>query len=540
MQSAPIIVFTKPDCTYCARAKTVLQKQGIDYREFDVTTNNRNASASVYFSGVSSVPQIFIGTYHINGAEDLERLQAIGKLDKLLTHTQGQALPLDTLSDQELHWGAEDWVLREVIPQSDGSRSDDPETWPILRFYKEFFGFWPNTFAYLHHWPDAYKLFVYCHNFSAVGLGKEGLGPVNMFAVGYSTSNAHGCSYCQVHSAATGGDASLNVVKQYRQALAGKGDEDNPFGELELAIANLAADATRNEVKPDHLTHITQQAQDAPTGQGYIQGTEMMVAAFGFLNVFNDLTGLEVEGQWAEQAQSQTDIGSGRHGAQASNPNNLDYDLPQGGPSIEEMLNQYDQTIPDLHTYADAEFGLLPQWMQLWPEPLRKRHAYLYGELMGQRQHTLLSPELKHLMARVSAIAKDHDYLAAIEGFMAHHAAKDKTLAVERVRHCFAAATGRTPYPDLFDKREQAALHLAWLSAQMPLTTPRRFVQSAVEVYSPKELVHLIVVCAIASMVQRFVAIAQPAIEPEVQAFLNTYGLETDGLKLRYPIPAAS
>jgi len=546
MRHTQITLFTKPGCSYCARAKAVLKQMGVnDYQEYDITANSRNADAAVYFSGSATVPQIFIGDYHINGAEDLERLQASQQLENLLNAAESSTLPLNSISDETLHQGAEDWVLRDVIPQSDGFRSDDPETWPILHFYKQFFGFWPNTFAYLHHWPEAYKLFVYCHNFSAVGYGKQGLGPVNMFAVGYATSNAHGCSYCQVHSAATGGEDSLKVVQQFKQARDGEKAENNLFGSLELAIADLAAEATRNHVTDSHISQIHNLADGSKVAQGYIVGVEMMVAAFGFLNVFNDLTGLELEGQWAQQASTQSGIEAGRHNAQSANPSNLDYELPTGGPSIEQMLAKYEGEIEDLAAYAEGEFGLFPNWIQLWPEPLRKRHAYLYAELMGDRtprtgkanrNHTLLPAELKHLMARVSAIAKDHAYLAAIEGFMAHHQETNKARTVERVRHCFAVATGQEDHPDLFDKREQAALQLAWISAQMPLTTPRRFVRAAAELYSAKELVHLIVVCSVASMVQRFVAVAQPDLEAEVAQFLEEHELASDTLILRYPL----
>ncbi|MBE9098300.1 glutaredoxin domain-containing protein [Vacuolonema iberomarrocanum] len=534
MPQPNIVLFSKSNCSYCDRAKAVLHKVGLAYENYDVTTNNDNASAAIYFSGVATVPQTFIGAYHINGAEDLEQLDATGQLDAILTIARGSALPFDSMSSDTLHQGADDWVLREVIPQSDGSHSQDPESWPILHFYKQFFGFWPNTFAYLHHWPEAYKLFVYCHNFSAVNYGKKELGPVNMFAVAYSTSNAHGCSYCQVHSAATGGEHSLNVVQQYKQAREGDMDAANPFGALELAIAELAADATRNQVTTTHIKKIVGLAGAPKQAQGYIKGVEMMVAAFGFLNVFNDLTGLELEGQWAEQASTQSSIDAGRHTAQSVNPSNLDYEIPTGGPSIEQMLAKYNREIDDLTAYAEREFGLLPDWMQHWPAPLRKHHAYLYGELMGDRDHTVLPADLKHLMARTSAIAKNHDYLAAIEGFMAHHCATDKARAIERIRHCFAVATGTTFRPDLFSQREQAALQLAWLSAQSPLTTPRRFIQAAVERYSPQELVHLIVVCSVASMVQRFVAIAKPDLEVKVVEFLITYDLTFDTLTLRY------
>jgi hypothetical protein len=57
-----------------------------------------------------------------------------------------------------------------------------------------------------------------------------------------------------------------------------------------------------------------------------------------------------------------------------------------------------------------------------------------------------------------------------------------------------------------------------------------------IELYQPQELIHLIVVCSIASMVQRFVAIDQPEIETEVSQFYTQHSIETDPRKLRYPL----
>lgn len=544
MTQPTITLFSKPNCPYCDRAKSVLQEQGLSHTHYDVKASQRNADASVYCSGVATVPQIFLGNYGINGSEDLARLHHRQRLSELLESIDAKALPIDQMTDEELHHGAEDMLLRMVIPQSDGSRDDDPQALPILRFYKTFFGFWPNTFAYLHHWPEAYKLFVYCHNFSAIGIAKEMLGPAAMSIVGYSTSKAHGCSYCQVHSAATGGQQSLTVVEQFKQAREGTTGDDNPFGPLEMAIADLAASATLNQVDPSVIAEIQRLVTEAHGGSanvdGYVGGALLVTSAFGFLNVFNDLTGLEVEGDWAQQASSQTQIDAGRHAAQASNPKNLDYDIPEDGPSIEDMLEHYDVAVGNVSEYAEREFGLTPAWIQQWPAPLRHRHAYLYGELMGDRPHTLIPAEQKHLMARVSAIAKGHDYLAAIEGYMAHHTAMDQARAVERVRYCFGAATGRGHDGGVFEEKEKAALTLAWLSAQVPLTTPRRFVQPAVEHYGPKALIHLIVTCAMASMVQRFVAAAQPQAESKVAEFLKVNHLEQDTLALRYPLPNAT
>ena len=528
MTQPTVTIFSKPNCQYCDRAKAVLKRANVNYQEYDVTASQRNADASVYFSGVVTVPQIFIGDYHINGAEDLEKLETIQRLKQLLKIGKGN-LALDALSDEKLHQGASDFALREYIPKSDGSKDEDDESLPILNFYKEFFGFWPNTFAYLHHWKEAYKLFVYCHNFSAVAYGKQFLSMKLMSAIGYSTSNAHGCSYCQVHSAATGGEQSLNVVEQLKQAHQGK---NSAFNGSDLALTDLAAAASKNKVDKA----LRDRLQSSNADEQSMVGTKMITSAFGFLNVFNDLTGLEIEGDWARQAQKKVGIEAGRHGSEDANPANLDYEIPKGNLTIEDMLAKYDREIGDLKTYAQREFGLLPAWMQNWPQPLQKRHAYLYGELMSDRDGTLIDSELKHLMARVSAITRGHDYLAAVEGYMAYHTASDKERAIYCIKQCFIAATDKEDTSSMISDKEQAALQLAWLSAQVPLTTPYRFIKKAIALYQPEELVHLIVVCSVASMVQRFVAIARPEMETEVNEFFTQHSIEIDSMKLRYPL----
>lgn len=531
-----IQIFTKPGCPYCAKAKAVLHEAGLPYAEHNVKATQRDADSSIYASGVATVPQIFLGSYHINGAEDLEALQQTGRLKELWQVAAGRDLSLAEVSDAELARGAEDVFLRDYIPASDGAQDNDPEAWPLLRFYKQFFGFWPNCFEYMHQWPEAYKLFVYCHNMSAVKMAKEILGDTMMYASGFATSNAHGCAYCQVHSAATGDEKSVDVVKQLKAAQ--KGNFDRLIGPFEVALAELAAAATTNRVTPELTGRIHELASQ---GRGPSQdagknmmGISLIVAAFGFLNVFNDLTSVEIEGDWMQKG-SEVGLKAGRHGSGEANPSNLDYDIPEGGPSIPELFAKYEAAVGELKAYAEREFGAVPAWFKAFPEPLRQRHAYLYGELMGDRPHTLFSAELKHLMSRVSAIARGHDSLAADEAFMAHHASENSTLALKRIRLCFAVATDLTDGEGIFDAREKAALKLAWLSAQQPLTTPRRFVQPVIDAFEPVELVHLIVVCAIASMVQRFTAVTQPPVSPKVAAFMRKNNLETEALALRYP-----
>ncbi len=538
-------LFSKPNCPYCAQAKETLARAGLGYREHDVSARRRTADLSVYLSGVSTVPQIFAGDRHINGARDLTALDTSGRLAPLVASADGR-IDMEALSGDELAEGAEDIVLKDHIPESDGTRSDDPEQWAILRFYKDFFGFWPNCFYFQHHWPESYKLFVYAHNVGTIETGQQILGTPVMMATGFSTSAASGCNYCQVHMTSAGGEKSLGVPKLIEAARKGEPPEGSPIGPFEAALADLAAAATGNTVSDEQLARARALADRARVSkadaEANVIGTAIIASAFGFLNTFNDLTGVDIEAEWAKQSAEKAGIEPGRHGVSAHRTsNNLDHELPEGGPSVEQMVAKYEAVVADaggVEAYARRELGLMPSWMRLWPEKLRARHALFYAELMQDRDHSPVPSELKHLMARVSAIAKGHDYLAAAEGLLAHRAAADDAHALERVRHCFDAATRRAPGRDLFSEKERAALTVAWLAGQVPVTTPRRYVQPAIDHWTPVELVHLFTVCGVAGLVQRFAAIAKPKIEPEVLDFLDGNALTADTLALRYPLPS--
>ncbi|BAY87030.1 glutaredoxin [Calothrix parasitica NIES-267] len=58
-----VTLFSKPNCNYCARAKAIFKRANINFQEYDVTINQRNADASVYLSGAATVPQIFSSRY---------------------------------------------------------------------------------------------------------------------------------------------------------------------------------------------------------------------------------------------------------------------------------------------------------------------------------------------------------------------------------------------------------------------------------------------------------------------------------------------
>jgi len=542
--TAPIHIFTKPDCPHCARAKDALEAEGLAYTVHDITADAATAARAVYLSGLATLPQIFIGRTRVTGARDLIRLHEAGRLRALADAAVGDIDPATVPADRALD-GAKDILLRDVIHQSDGTHSDSPEEWPILRFYKEFFGFWPNCFAYMHHWPEAYKLFVYAHNRGAIGLGREVLGPPIMMATGFATSNAGGCDYCQVHMTAAAGDMSAGMPRLIEATRKGEAPDASPIGPFELELVDLAAESATNDVSADRLDRIRARAGEARVSdagaEANIMGTAMIASAFGFLNTFNDLSGVDVEPDWARHSAEKAGVAHGRHAVGDDGVgSNLDHDLPQGGPTMDEMIARCDAAVAEaggVEAYLRRDFGLVPEWVRAWPEELRARHALFYAEVMGDRAHSRLSPELKHLVIRVAAIAQGHDALAATEAVCAIHAGGGDDAAIARARLCFDAATGRGG-AEVFSDRERAALTVGWLSAQKPLTTPHRFIQPAIAHFDPVELAHLFTVCGLAGLVQRFCAITAPGMGPEVADLAHRHGLETDTLAIRYPLPA--
>ncbi|AQZ53120.1 glutaredoxin 3 [Martelella mediterranea] len=82
---ANIDIYTRDFCGFCARAKSLLDKKGVAYTEFNATeTPDVRAKMIDRAGGRSTFPQIFIGDRHIGGCDDLYALDAAGQLDPLL------------------------------------------------------------------------------------------------------------------------------------------------------------------------------------------------------------------------------------------------------------------------------------------------------------------------------------------------------------------------------------------------------------------------------------------------------------------------
>ncbi|MCA8883929.1 MAG: glutaredoxin 3 [Rhodobacteraceae bacterium] len=80
-----IEIYTTPLCGYCHAAKRLLTQKGASYTEFDLSREPaRRAEMLERADGRRTVPQIFVGSTHVGGCDDLYALERSGKLDPLL------------------------------------------------------------------------------------------------------------------------------------------------------------------------------------------------------------------------------------------------------------------------------------------------------------------------------------------------------------------------------------------------------------------------------------------------------------------------
>ncbi len=81
----PIEIYTTRYCPYCTAAKALLKRKGATYNEIDVSRDiNRRSEMIQRANGSMTVPQIFIGSVHVGGSDELHALERAGKLDPLL------------------------------------------------------------------------------------------------------------------------------------------------------------------------------------------------------------------------------------------------------------------------------------------------------------------------------------------------------------------------------------------------------------------------------------------------------------------------
>ncbi|MCL2875160.1 MAG: glutaredoxin 3 [Betaproteobacteria bacterium] len=81
----PVKMYTSAVCPYCQRAEQLLRARGVTGIEkirVDLDPDARDEMMQI--TGRRTVPQIFIGNYHVGGCDDLQTIDSEGRLATLL------------------------------------------------------------------------------------------------------------------------------------------------------------------------------------------------------------------------------------------------------------------------------------------------------------------------------------------------------------------------------------------------------------------------------------------------------------------------
>lgn len=79
-----VIIYTRKYCSFCYRAKDLLENKGITYQETEIDNSESLRQEMIQLSGRFTVPQIFIDDKAIGGCDELYALDKSGKLDEIL------------------------------------------------------------------------------------------------------------------------------------------------------------------------------------------------------------------------------------------------------------------------------------------------------------------------------------------------------------------------------------------------------------------------------------------------------------------------
>ena len=82
--SKAVTIYTTRFCPFCVRAKQLLNYKNVAFDEVAVDGQPQLRQEMARKAGRTSVPQIWIGSTHVGGCDELYAMERAGKLDSLL------------------------------------------------------------------------------------------------------------------------------------------------------------------------------------------------------------------------------------------------------------------------------------------------------------------------------------------------------------------------------------------------------------------------------------------------------------------------
>jgi uncharacterized peroxidase-related enzyme len=172
-----------------------------------------------------------------------------------------------------------------VNPKTD---ENDKELQDLITFYNETLGFCPNSVKTMHHRPRIAYAFIEMNK--AVMENKGRVTSALKRLIGYISSHAAGCRYCQAHTIRAAErygaeQEQLENIWSYRTHQA--------FSEAERVALDFSLAASQI---PNAVDDSLAQRMREHWNEGEIVEIRGVVALFGYLNRWNDSMGTEMEG----------------------------------------------------------------------------------------------------------------------------------------------------------------------------------------------------------------------------------------------------
>lgn len=192
-----------------------------------------------------------------------------------------------------------------VFPSTE---KEDKAFLELIQFFNETLGFCPNSVKTMYHRPAIAYAFIELNK--AVMQNKGNVTSSLKRLIGYISSNAAGCRYCQAHTIRAAErygaeEEKMNNIWEFRTHSA--------FSESERAALEfaLASSTIPNSVDDTIAENLRLHWND-----GEIVEILGVVALFGYLNRWNDSMGTELEKEAIESGEKylhQKDWTAGKH-----------------------------------------------------------------------------------------------------------------------------------------------------------------------------------------------------------------------------------
>ena len=171
-----------------------------------------------------------------------------------------------------------------VMPkQSDG----DAELLKLIEFFNETLGFCPNSVKTMHHRPRIAYAFIELNK--AVMENEGRVTSALKRLIGYISSNAAGCRYCQAHTIRA---AERYGANQEQMENIWEYKTHSAFSEAEKAALDFALAAS---VIPNAVDDVVAENLRLHWNEGEIVEILGVISLFGYLNRWNDSMGTEME-----------------------------------------------------------------------------------------------------------------------------------------------------------------------------------------------------------------------------------------------------